>query len=84
MGAENLATAGLILELFPQIVSAVFVVRSVTPRATALVRKLEAEFPLVSFHVGVKEETSSLVKLADIICWCARVPEYPLPTLADG
>ena len=59
---------GLILELFPSISNAAFVVRAITARSTALATKLQAEFPMVKVEVAVADSTSTLVQTADIIC----------------
>ncbi|KAK4703312.1 hypothetical protein P7C70_g2899, partial [Phenoliferia sp. Uapishka_3] len=69
-GTQAYHHARLILELFPTIKEAAFVVRAVTHRGTALAHKIKEKFPLVDVSLNLVSDTRGLVKKADIICLC--------------
>ncbi|BGP16594.1 hypothetical protein JCM10213v2_004596 [Rhodosporidiobolus nylandii] len=69
-GTQSYYHARLILELFPSLTSATFVVRVPTPRSAALVDRLRGEHSKVKVEAVAAEETARVVKDADIICTC--------------
>ncbi|KAM0751255.1 NAD(P)-binding protein [Meredithblackwellia eburnea MCA 4105] len=60
----------LVLELFPSVVSASVIVRSITERSKALIQKLVSEFSQVEFKLVESKDHESLVQNADIINTC--------------
>ncbi|GAA5862681.1 hypothetical protein JCM8547_003511 [Rhodosporidiobolus lusitaniae] len=65
----------LILELFPSVSSATFVVRSITSRSSALVERGRKEFANVQVTVVTAEKVKEVVKKADIVCTCVPSTE---------
>jgi ornithine cyclodeaminase/alanine dehydrogenase-like protein (mu-crystallin family) len=65
-----LSIAGLILELFPSIITTTFIVRSLTSRSSALIERVEKEFGPkgVKVEAVAAGEAKEKVKEADIIC----------------
>ncbi|SCZ92051.1 BZ3501_MvSof-1269-A2-R1_Chr2-1g04228 [Microbotryum saponariae] len=69
-GTQAYYHARLILELFPSINHASFIVRSPSSRSSELVEKLGRQFPIVKSQVLGTDKTSEYVQQADIICCC--------------
>ncbi|KAI5476285.1 hypothetical protein MNV49_007922 [Pseudohyphozyma bogoriensis] len=74
-GVQSYYHARLILELFPSLTSVAFVARQATSRSAALVAQVQADFPKVAVTCVLSEQTSSVVKLANIICTCVPSTE---------
>ncbi|GAA6000021.1 hypothetical protein JCM10207_006016 [Rhodosporidiobolus poonsookiae] len=69
-GTQSYYHARLILELFPSISSAIFVVRQQTGRSDALVKRVQDEFAKVEVKAVAAEQTAEVVRTADIVCTC--------------
>ncbi|SCV71908.1 BQ2448_4602 [Microbotryum intermedium] len=69
-GTQAYYHARMVLELFPSINHASFIVRSHTARSSELVKKLSRQFPTVKNQVIGTDKTSACVQQADIICCC--------------
>ncbi|SGY23661.1 BQ5605_C019g08965 [Microbotryum silenes-dioicae] len=69
-GTQAYYHARLILELFPSINHASFIVRSPSSRSSELIEKLSRQFPTVKSQVLGTDKTSECVQQADIICCC--------------
>lgn len=67
-GTQAYYHARLILQLFPTIRTATFIVRKINERATSLVERVQNEFKGVEVRAATAEDTQALVKEADIIC----------------
>ncbi|GAA5833383.1 hypothetical protein JCM9279_001508 [Rhodotorula babjevae] len=85
-GTQAYYHARLIIELFPSITSATFVVRSVSPRAEALVERMRDEFNKLLVHPVTSDKADEVVKGADIICTCvpSTEPLFSLDALKPG
>lgn len=78
--------AGLIIDLFPSIKTLTFVARSPTARATALLARVQAEFPHLTSRIITPQDTPSAVREADIICTCvpSTAPVFAASDLRKG
>ncbi|GAA5887823.1 hypothetical protein JCM6882_000764 [Rhodosporidiobolus microsporus] len=74
-GTQSYYHARLILELFPSISTATFVVRSLTSRSQDLVNRARSEFGKVQVEAVTAEKTAEVVRKADIVCTCVPSTE---------
>ncbi|GAA5820532.1 hypothetical protein JCM11251_003035 [Rhodosporidiobolus azoricus] len=74
-GTQSYYHARLVLQLFPAITSATFIVRSLTSRSRALVERVRGEFDRVQVDAVTAERTAEVVKKADIVCTCVPSTE---------
>ncbi|GAA6052882.1 hypothetical protein JCM3770_004391 [Rhodotorula araucariae] len=85
-GTQAYYHARLILQLFPSLTAATFVVRSQSPRVGALLDRLQPDFPAVSCAAVTSEQADDAVKGADIICTCvpSTEPLFAAASLKPG
>ncbi|GAA5921761.1 hypothetical protein JCM3775_001807 [Rhodotorula graminis] len=85
-GTQAYYHARLILQLFPSISSVTFVVRSISPRAQALLDRMQAEFSKIVAHAVTSDRADDVVEGADIICTCvpSTEPLFSLEALKPG
>ncbi|GAA5893583.1 uncharacterized protein JCM6883_003568 [Sporobolomyces salmoneus] len=87
-GAGNQAYwhARLILDLFPSVEKAQFVVRKPSPRSEALLERIKSEYPQVASGVSTQEGASEVTQRADIICTCvpSTTPLFAVTDLKVG
>ncbi|GAA6028430.1 hypothetical protein JCM8097_007026 [Rhodosporidiobolus ruineniae] len=69
-GTQAYYHARLILELFPSVTAATFVVRSLNSRTTALVERVQQEFGKVKVEAVAADKTAEVIRTADIVCTC--------------
>ncbi|GAA5981730.1 hypothetical protein JCM11641_004228 [Rhodosporidiobolus odoratus] len=74
-GTQAYYHARLILDVFPSLKSATFVVRQTTSRSSALVKRLQTEYSRVAVEAIPSEEAVEIVRKADIICTCVPSTE---------
>ncbi len=85
-GAQAYYHARLILDLFPSVTELVFVARSASARATALLLRVQDEYVDLQAALVTPDQTAEAIRTADIICTCvpSTEPLFAIEDLKDG